>query len=148
LGYHIVFVASLWILWGFTFFIVHMSGKGWLCMMLCKMFSCHCKKCEISCLVRVDPYPFAPYLIVFVSLSQHCVISWWCSHIGRCCHYWPHSNWFSFIGYSFLWGCDNNCDLIKGWFYHDRFLVNIFFLLTVEVSIYDLSFMTCYIYIS
>ncbi len=29
-----------------------------------------------------------------MSLNWHCVISQWCLHIGRCCHYRPHSSWF------------------------------------------------------
>lgn len=72
-------------------------------------------RCEISCFVRVDPCPFAPCLIVFVSSSWHCIINQWCSHISRRCHCWPHSSWFGFTSYYFLWGCDNSCESSKGW---------------------------------
>ncbi len=31
------------------------------------------------------------------------------------CHHQHHSNWFGVVSYSFLWGCDNNCNLGEGW---------------------------------
>jgi hypothetical protein len=39
-----------------------------------------------SCLAKGNPCPFAPCPIIFMPLSQHYVISQWCSHINRCYH--------------------------------------------------------------
>jgi hypothetical protein len=33
---------------------------------------------------------FHPYPAIFALLSWHCVISQWCPHIGKRCHYDPN----------------------------------------------------------
>jgi hypothetical protein len=109
LGCHTSFVTSLWILWGYMFFVVHMVGRGWCHMMLWKSFHDHCERCKVSCLAPVDPCPFA-HALVFTSLNWHCVINQWCfahwqilSSLTPFKLIWFHELFFS-RGYS------DNCD--------------------------------------
>jgi hypothetical protein len=78
------------------------------------VFVAICKRCEISCLMRLDPCPFGPYPIIFMLLNWHWIISWWCLHIIKRCHYQPHLNSFSFVGCYFSWGCYKNLSSCKG----------------------------------
>jgi hypothetical protein len=64
------------------------------CYMRC--FWGHCERYKNSWLAKVDPYPFTHCPTIFAPSNWHCAISWWCSHVGRCCHYGPHSSWFGF----------------------------------------------------
>ncbi len=74
------------------------------------------KICEISCFAKIDPCLPTPYLKIFVSTNQDCVINWWCLQVGKRYHHQPHLNWFGVVRCSFSWGCGNNHDSNKGWF--------------------------------
>ncbi len=74
-----------------------------------RCFLGHCERYKNSWLVKVYPCPFAHCPIIFAPSNWHCVISWWCLHVGKHCHYGPQSSWFGFTCYFFSWGwCDNH----------------------------------------
>jgi len=98
------------------FYLLLDVGKGWPRMMLCKMFVRPLQKKRDFMFAKTNPCPLTPYPRIFVLSSWDCAISWWCSHIGRCCHCRPHSNWFGVTSCFFSWGCDNNHGLDKRWF--------------------------------
>jgi len=86
-----------WILWKFIFFIAFMVGKRWLCMILCEMLLRPLQEMWISYFMKINKSCHsAPCSTIFTLLSWHCAISWWCLHIGRCCHCQFHSSWFDF----------------------------------------------------
>jgi len=62
------------------------------------------------------PMAFHPCFIVFTLSNQHCVMTWWCLHVGRRCHCQPHSSRFGVVTCSCLWGCNYSCDWSEGWF--------------------------------
>ncbi len=105
----VAFVTILWILLGSTFFIACMVERGWPCMILCEMFS---QLFHMS-VARANLCPSTPCLIVFALSSRNCAFSWWCLHVGKCYHHWPHSNWFGFTSCFFLWSCCDNGNLGK-----------------------------------
>ncbi len=103
LGCHIAFVTILWILLRFiVFHCMHGGERTTLHDIVRNVFT------TISYVARVNPCPSTPHLVVFALSNQHCAFSWWCLHVGKCCHHQPHSNWFGFIGCFFLWGCCDN----------------------------------------
>ncbi len=134
MGSHITFVATFWILNGFTFFVTCIMRRGWPHIMMCEMFHDHYKRCKFLCLTKIDPCPSIPYPAIFVSSCWHCVNNWWCLHIKRYCHRRPHSSWFAFTCYSFSWDY-NNHDLGEGKFLSWS-IFNMFLLLDVEVFKY------------
>ncbi len=112
---HITFVTSLWILWGFTFFVTCMVGRGQLRMMLCEMFSQPLQEMQDFMSHESKPCPSTPCPIVFTLSNQHCTISQWCLHVDKRCHCWLHSNWFGFTSYSLSWNCCDSCNSSEGW---------------------------------
>jgi len=90
-------------------------GEDGLAWYYVKYFYDHYKKCKISCLMKIDPCLFAPYLTIFMLLNWHSVITLWCPHVGRCYHRQPHSNWFGFMRCCFSRDCTDSCDLDKKW---------------------------------
>jgi hypothetical protein len=67
-----------------------------------------------------------------VLLSWHCIISWWCPHIGRCCHHQPHSSWFISQIVHFQGVAAMVTGQAKDGLYYDQFVIDMFFLLTME----------------
>jgi len=132
LGCHTSFVTSLWILWGYMFFVVHMVGRGWCHMMLWKSFHDHCERCKVSCLVPVDPCPFARVLVftswIDIVLSINDVL-----HIGKYCLLWRHSSWFGFMNYFFQGVIVTIVIQVMNSLYHDQFPTNMFFPLAMKV---------------
>jgi hypothetical protein len=139
LGCHITIVANLWILWGSTFFVTHVVEEKTTYIMLCEIllwpfwkmweFVSHKGRpmsffpmpynfCIIKSTLCYELMVFAHWWTLssstpFDLIWKHCVINWWCSHIGKHCHHRPYSIWFGFEGCFFLWGCYNNhnsCD--------------------------------------
>jgi hypothetical protein len=70
LGYHIVFVTSLWILWGDIVFVVHMVGRWWLHVMLCEILSQPLREMWGFMSCNNKPMSFCPLLY-----SSHCQIN-------------------------------------------------------------------------
>jgi len=53
-------VINLWILWGSTFFIAHMVGRGQPCMMLCEIFWWSLRKMHDFICCENKPMSFCP----------------------------------------------------------------------------------------
>ncbi len=66
------------------------DGFTWCCV---RCFHGHYKRCGISYFSKInESCPFAPCPAIFTLLNWHCAISWWCLHVGKCCHCWLHSS--------------------------------------------------------
>jgi hypothetical protein len=92
------------------------SEERWPYLMLCEMFSQSLQEMQDFMFIKINSYFFAPYPIIFVLLNRHCVINWWCLHIGKFCHRQDNSSRFGFAGYYFLWGYCNICGSSERWF--------------------------------
>jgi hypothetical protein len=66
LGCHTSFVTSLWILWGYIFFVAHMVGREWRHLILCEILSQPLWEMRgfMSCANR--PMSFCPYLSLHI----------------------------------------------------------------------------------
>jgi hypothetical protein len=62
-----------------------------------RWFCVYCEKHGVSCFSWASFCPFATFLSLFSLVNLHCVVCWWHPHLGQCCHYRAHPNWFGFI---------------------------------------------------
>jgi hypothetical protein len=59
-------------------------------MIFCEMISWPLQQMWDFMFWKNKPMSFCPCPITFAPSSWQCVINWWCLHISRCCHHWPH----------------------------------------------------------
>ncbi len=70
--------------------------------------SIHCKRCRFSCCTWLDPHSSSTYPLILMSMGWHCAFILWHSHVGRCCHCWPHYTGLGFACYIVSWGGHDN----------------------------------------
>lgn len=70
--------------------------------------SIHCKRCRFSCCTWLDPHSSSTYPLILMSMGWHCAFILWHSHVGRCCHCWPHYTRLGFVCYIVSWGGHDN----------------------------------------
>ncbi len=110
-----------------------MVWRGLYCMMSFKMFCVHCKRCQFSHFVESNPYSLTTIFSSFSSVGRHCLIGWWLSHIGWCCHCQP--TWANLVSHVTLFhGVVVTLVVqVKEGLYCDYYPTDVFFLLAIEV---------------
>jgi hypothetical protein len=84
-------------------------------------------------LISHDSCPSTIWFVVFMFSNRHCVINWWCLHIGKCYHCQFLSTWFGFTIFFPHWVATIIAVQAKDGLYCDWLSTNTFCPLIVNV---------------